>query len=61
MLWKKPNGQTIETNDLDATVLHCIDIGWEMVDGEVPETEEYTETYIPPDKPKEKKSKKSKK
>lgn len=30
--WKKPNGNKIETNDLDATVEHCASLGWERLD-----------------------------
>jgi hypothetical protein len=30
--WKKPNGATIETNDLDSTIEHCLKIGWKKID-----------------------------
>ncbi len=28
MHWKKPNGNEIETNDLEATVKYCESLGW---------------------------------
>lgn len=31
MLWRKPSGQEIETNDLDATIEYCKSLGWEQV------------------------------
>ncbi len=37
MKWKKPSGLEIETNELDATVKYCESLGWERMNGQVPE------------------------
>lgn len=33
MKWIKPNGNKIETNDLDDTIAYCVSLGWVKDDG----------------------------
>ena len=42
ILWKKPSGMEIETNDMEATVAYCEGLGWTRV-GEVAAPAEGTE------------------
>lgn len=39
MKWIKNNGQEIETNDLEATIEHCLKLGWTPEDDEITEDE----------------------
>lgn len=35
--WTKPNGTTITTNDREATVAYCHQLGWQRVGAETPQ------------------------
>ncbi len=50
IIWMRPSGSEIETNDLPATVEYAKSLGWERVDSEksldkmtVPELKDYAE------------------
>ena len=51
MLWKKPNGSTIKTNDNETTIKYAESIGWVQM-GENPKTETpKTSPSLPDSKP----------